>query len=61
MGHSACNADLEVRAALNFPPETCIVDSTLRSLQAGFSGSGYTVRDLMKAIGHRWPHRSLRS
>jgi len=38
----------EVRASLDFAPDVYIVDSTIRSLQSGVSGSRHTARDLVE-------------
>jgi hypothetical protein len=41
------NALPEVRSELTFAPDLYIVDSTIRSLQSGVSGSCHTARDLV--------------
>ena len=38
----------EVQETLNFPSELYIVDSTIRSLQSGVSGSCHTAKDLIE-------------
>ncbi|WP_226582377.1 hypothetical protein [Acuticoccus sediminis] len=38
----------EAKAQLNFAPETYIVDSTIRSLQSGVSGSLHTASDMIE-------------
>ena len=41
------NSAPEVRKELNFAPDVFIVDSTIRSLQSGVSGSYHTAQDLI--------------
>lgn len=38
----------EVQETLDFPPQIYIVDSTIRSLQSGVSGSCHTAKDLVE-------------
>jgi hypothetical protein len=47
-GGSEFNRAPEVRAGLAFPEEVFVVDSTIRSLQSGVSGSLHTAHDLVE-------------
>ena len=53
------NALPEVRSELTFAPDLYIVDSTIRSLQSGVSGSCHTARDLVD-IGVALDHLGVR-